>query len=285
MLSRPWLVDGVLASAVIGAAVAAALAYGLNVLRHGRLRDDRLTRQGSSLLLGQWLMEAGYWSFRPVGRCLARWHVTPDTLSWGSLVSGIAAGVAVALGHLGWAAGAGAISAMLDALDGMVARSTGTASDAGEVLDAAVDRYVEFAFLGGCAVYLRGAPALLALALVALLGAFMVSYSTAKAEALSVDLPPGSMRRHTRAVYLTAGAALSAVLAGAPATGPWVGLPLTLALGLVAVVANASAARRLCLVARTVRGRDSLGPSRTGRSQVSRAADRSASRRSDRRAA
>ena len=256
MLSRWWL-EGILASALIGSAGAVVLAYSLNVLRHGRLRDDRLARQGGCLLLGQWPMEAGYWSLRPVGRWLARLRVRPDTLSWASLSAGLVAGAALATAHLGWAAAAATASTLLDALDGMVARATGVASDAGEVLDAAVDRYVEFAFLAGCALYLRASPALLTLALAALLGSFMVSYSTAKADALSVDLPPGGMRRPTRAVYLTAGTALSALLAALNPGGAGTRLPLALALALVAVVGNVSAARRLRLVARALRDPES----------------------------
>ena len=82
---------------------------------------------------------------------------------------------------------------------------TGVSSDAGEVLDAAVDRYVEFFFLGGLMIYYRDIAALLILTLFALVGSFMVSYSSAKAEALHVPAPKGSMRRPERAVYLTAG--------------------------------------------------------------------------------
>jgi phosphatidylglycerophosphate synthase len=164
------------------------------------------------------------------------------------------------VGHFGFGAVFATISGFLDSLDGMVARSSGVASDAGEVLDAVVDRYVEFFFLSGLVVYYRQIPVLQVLALLALLGTFMVSYSTAKAEALGVEPAKGSMRRPERAVYLILGAALSAL------TIPWlethgesgihIGYPMVAALGLVALVANVSSIERFWSIATAVRRRE-----------------------------
>jgi heme exporter protein D len=83
------------------------------------------------------------------------------------------------------------VSALGDTLDGIVARLQGTASDAGEVLDAAVDSYEEFFFLGGIVVHVRQSAVGVSLVLLALLGSFMVSYATAKAEALRAEIPRG----------------------------------------------------------------------------------------------
>jgi phosphatidylglycerophosphate synthase len=166
----------------------------------------------------------------------------------------------LALGHFGSAACFATISALLDTLDGMVARLTGVSSDAGEVLDAAVDRYVEFFMLGGLVIYYREIPVLMILAFAALIGSFMVSYSSAKAEALQVDPPKGPMRRPERALYLILGAALS------PVTIPWlervrefpipIAHPMVMALGLIGVLANVSAAERFWAIAKQVRVRE-----------------------------
>jgi CDP-diacylglycerol---glycerol-3-phosphate 3-phosphatidyltransferase len=173
---------------------------------------------------------------------------------------GFLAGGFLAAGHFGFGAIFATISGLLDSLDGMVARISGVASDAGEVLDAAVDRYVEFFFLSGLVIYYREILVLQVLSLLALLGSFMVSYSTAKAEALQINAPKGSMRRPERAVYLTLGAALSAV------TIPWletyrelsipIGYPMVMALGLVALVANVSAIERFWAIAKAIRFRE-----------------------------
>ncbi len=152
-----------------------------------------------------------------------------------------------------------AISSLGDALDGIVARQTGTASDAGEVFDAAVDRYQELFFLGGLAVYFRTDVAALLLVLFAALGSFMISYGTAKAEALNVEAPRGAMRRVERAVYLAAGvvfAPIAAAVAVRFSLPAWVGnTPVLLSLALVGGVGNVSAVRRLVAVARAVAAR------------------------------
>jgi phosphatidylglycerophosphate synthase len=236
------------------------LAYGVRVSLKGQAHFDRVEKQGGSALLGKSVMEMGYWFFQPLARLLIFCHCTANQISWASLIFGLLAGCCLAFGHFGSGAVFAAISAVMDSLDGIVARLTGNASNAGEVLDATIDRYVEFFFISGLVVYYREIPVLMILSLLALVGAFMVSYSTAKAEALQVDPPKGSMRRPERALYLTLGAALS------PVTIPWfeanreypiaVAHPMVIALCLVAVMANFSAVERLWAVAKTIRVRE-----------------------------
>jgi CDP-diacylglycerol---glycerol-3-phosphate 3-phosphatidyltransferase len=102
-------------------------------------------------------------------------------------------------------------------------------------------------------VFFRSDPRVLGLVLFALLGSFMVSYGSAKAEALRVSVPPGWMRRAERAICLSAGTILVPVAAFAvhvlklPA---WVEhLPVLAAITIVAGVGNVSAIRRLRAVA------------------------------------
>jgi CDP-diacylglycerol---glycerol-3-phosphate 3-phosphatidyltransferase len=235
-----------------------SVAYGARVAIKGRARFERIDRQGGSRLLGKGAMELGYWILTPAAKFLVALGATPNQVSWISLGFGILAGVCLATGHFGYGAICATVSGFFDSLDGMVARLAGSASDAGEVLDAAVDRYAEFFFLSGLIVYYRESPMLQALALLALLGSFMISYSTAKAEALQVETPKGSMRRPERAVYLTLGASLSAL------SIPWfegaaefaLGYPMICALGLVAVAANVSAIGRFRCIAETIRRRE-----------------------------
>ncbi|HEY6996595.1 MAG TPA: CDP-alcohol phosphatidyltransferase family protein [Candidatus Binatia bacterium] len=229
--------------------------YGVRVLVKGRARFDRIDRQGGSRLLSKGAMEIGYWIISPVARALASLHVSPNQVSWLSFGFGALAGLFLARGHFGFGAMCATICGLLDSVDGMVARLSGVASDAGEVLDAAIDRYVEFFFLAGLAIYYREQPALQLLALMALLGSFMVSYSTTKAEALRIEPPSGLMRRPERAVYLTAGAALSGPSIAWFESTP-VAYPMVLALAMVAVLANFSAIERFWLIAKALRRRD-----------------------------
>jgi phosphatidylglycerophosphate synthase len=237
-----------------------AAMYGVRVVVKGRAHFDRVDQQGGSRLLSKGAMELGYWILHPVATFVVFLGIGPNQVTWASLGLGFLAGACLSVGHFGFGAIFAAFSGLLDSVDGMVARISGIASDAGEVLDAAVDRYVEYFFLAGLIIYYRQFPVLQMLALLALLGSFMVSYSSTKAEALNVDPPKGSMRRPERAVYLTLGATLSAL------TIPWlesqrefsiaIGYPMVMALGLVAVVANVSAIERLWSIAKAIRVRE-----------------------------
>ncbi len=78
------------------------------------------------------------------------------------------------------------LASLGDAVDGLIARATQTVSPGGALFDASVDRYEEFFILGGIAYFFRSSGLLLATTLLAFLGSFMVSYGSAKAEALGV---------------------------------------------------------------------------------------------------
>jgi CDP-diacylglycerol--glycerol-3-phosphate 3-phosphatidyltransferase len=235
-------------------------AYAVRVAFSGVASFDRVKRDKGSALFGESAMQMGYWGLDPIGRGLARIGVSANFISTTSLVLGLAAAGGLAVGHFGVAAALAVVSSLCDALDGMVARQTRTASDSGEVLDATIDRYVEFTFLGGLAIYDHDRPLRLAIALAAILGSFMVSYATAKGEAMGVEVPRGAMRRPERAAYLTLGAGLCPFAAlwvshGGP---PWASeAPMVFATTLVALIGNVSAVRRLRAVARALRGRDS----------------------------
>lgn len=245
---------------LLGILALVGVAYSVKLILKGRTQYDRVNRQGGSVLMGRGMMEIGYWALQPIAKLLVFLHVTPNQISWASLVFGGLAGTALVYGYFGFAALFSCYSAFMDCLDGMVARMTEVASDAGEVLDAAVDRYVEFFFLAGLVIYYRDFAVFQLIALAALAGSFMVSYSTAKAEALHIPPPPGIMRRPERAFYLTLGAALSTF--SIPQLEAYfnfskpVGYPLLLATFAVAVLANIAAIERLWTIGRAVRERE-----------------------------
>ncbi|APR84892.1 CDP-diacylglycerol--glycerol-3-phosphate 3-phosphatidyltransferase [Minicystis rosea] len=243
---------------------AVVLAYAVRVARGGALHHARIDEAGSSALLGKGAMEAGYFGLMPMARIVAAIGLTANGVTLLSLGFGLVAAVALALGHFGVGALFTALATLCDALDGIVARLNETASDAGEVFDAAVDRYQEFAFLAALAIYFRKEPLWLVVALLALLASFMVSYGTAKAEALGVASPRGAMRRVERAVYLGGGVVfvpIAAAVAARFSLPLWIGrAPIFFALALVAIVGNVSAARRLAAITRAVAARDAHRP-------------------------
>ncbi len=247
-------------------ALVLVLAYAVKVIIRGKAQYDRVDREVGSALLNKNLMEMAYWGLQPIGDFLIFLGFSPNAISLLSFAFGMAAGLSLAYGHFGFAGFFSTICSLLDSLDGMVARKTGVASDSGEVLDAAVDRYVEFFFVAGLIYYYREIPWLVILCLATLLGSFMVSYSTAKAEALQVKPPRGAMRRTERAVYLTLGAILSPISiqsfetsANFPSSSLYpiyAGYPMVFALFLVALFANLSAFQRLNAIASAVKLRD-----------------------------
>jgi CDP-diacylglycerol---glycerol-3-phosphate 3-phosphatidyltransferase len=228
--------------------------YGVRIASRGVFHSERVSKIGGTPLIGRGLMDATYWAIEPVVRGLAALGVTPNGLTWAALVLGVGAGAALTVGWFGLATLLATLSTIGDILDGQVARLTNSGSDRGELLDAAVDRYTEFAFLAGLVIYLRTSWWSMALALGATLASFMVSYASAKAEAMKVEPPRGLMRRHERSTYLIAGIGLVPLVGPAFAAR---GLPYVttclVALGVVAVIGNFAAVLRLVRIARSLR--------------------------------
>ena len=249
------------------------LGYAARSLLSGRLRNARAESDGGSVFLGKSAIEAVYWFLNPIVAFLAGIGVTPNMITLFSLVPAAAAAVALAYGWFGLACLLATVGSLCDTIDGPLARKLGVGSDAGEVVDATVDRYVEFLFLGGLAVYYRSHWIVLILVLGAIVGAFMVSYATAKAEAMDVEPPRGAMRRAERCVYLLVASGLTGfskvIFADSPSHALRE-LPIILAITIVAVVANVSTVQRMIAVAASLRGREpgAKGPGGPGAATV-----------------
>jgi len=234
-----------------------AVALGLYAVRiawRGVVRNDRVSKIGGTAMFGRGLMDATYWAIEPVVRGLAASGVTPNGLTWSALVLGFGAGVALALGWFGLGTLLATLSMIGDVLDGQVARLTHSGSIRGELLDAAVDRYTEFVFLAGLVLVLHASWWQMSLALGATLAAFMVSYASAKAEALHVTPPRGLMRRHERGIYLITGIGLVPLLGPTLVAHGWpYATPCLVSLGVVAVIGNVAAVLRLVRIGRALR--------------------------------
>jgi CDP-diacylglycerol--glycerol-3-phosphate 3-phosphatidyltransferase len=236
-------------------------AYLLRSAIVGRRRHARTESDGGSLFLNKRTMEMVYWVLEPLIDFLAALHITPNMVTLFSLVPAAGAGVALAFGWFGLASLLAVMATFCDILDGLLARKTGVSSGAGEVIDAAVDRYGEMFFFGGLVYYYRTHDQVLFIVLAAIVGSFMVSYATAKAEAMGVPAPRGAMRRGERAAYLIFGAAFTPVFKTVFANSPSLAvheLPIILALTIVAVVSNISVVQRLGAVIEALRAKEKL---------------------------
>jgi len=233
---------------VLGVAAIAVLG-----LRKTHGLHPRVVAEGASPLVPGGALHALYRIVEVVGNASVALGITANAITAFSFVAAVLAALLFAAGQLGAGALLALVAAGSDAFDGYVARRTGQASDAGELLDAAVDRYVEFALFTGLALHLRGSALALALVLTAYAGSFMVSYSSAKADALRVTPPRGGMRRTERLVLLILGPAFTVPLVVFGHGAPWTEAPLFVALTLIAVLSHTSALLRLAYVMRSLR--------------------------------
>ncbi len=140
----------------------------------------------------------------PLCRLLARLGVRPNQITLaGTLIcvlgAALVAGDRLVLGGLVWLAGSA-----LDMLDGGLARSQGRASRGGAFLDSTFDRISEGALFAAIAYHfaVTGAALEAALTVLALLGALLISYTRARAEALGAECKVGIITRVERVVLL-----------------------------------------------------------------------------------
>ena len=149
----------------------------------------------------------------PVADLFIRWKVSPNTITTIGTGCSIVGGIIYATGHIktgGWFL---SITALFDVLDGTVARRSNLSSTFGAFLDSTLDRLADGFVLGGLAVFyatsgLHHSVPLMITALLGLLGAFLTSYTRARAEALGLDAKVGMLQRPERVVLMAAPQAL-----------------------------------------------------------------------------
>jgi phosphatidylglycerophosphate synthase len=176
------------------------------------------------------------------GRALGQRGISPNALTYTSLVIAAGSGVATGFGLFVIAALLLALSGVFDILDGAVARASGRTTRYGALLDSTIDRLADALPLLGLIVFYVPSRAAVALSAFAMLSSFAVSYVRARAEALGADLPPLFMRRAERFVFLAV-----SLLLGALPLGPTLPGRLTLAgvslMGLLSAVGAVVALR------------------------------------------
>lgn len=172
--------------------------------------------------------------------------VNPNALSWLAFLVAVGAGFAFYAGT--WPFLLLAIlllflNALLDALDGKVAKITDRATRRGDFLDHVLDRYADVIMLGGVAL---GPYGNVLAGLFAIVGVLLASYMGTQAQAVGLGRDyAGVMGRADRLVILWF-AAWVQLLAdpNGLARGPIPYTPLTLALVLFAVLGQATAIQR-----------------------------------------
>ena len=105
------------------------------------------------------------------------------------------------------------IASSMDLLDGLLARHQGCASKYGAFLDSTFDRISEGLLLTAFVYYfaLHNQPIDAAVAVIALLGSFLISYTRARAEGLGITCNVGLATRAERVAILALGLIFSAL--------------------------------------------------------------------------
>jgi CDP-diacylglycerol---glycerol-3-phosphate 3-phosphatidyltransferase len=195
----------------------------------------------------------------PVGDYLVRKRVSPNMITTVGTLCTIIGGGIFATGHIktaGWWLG---LTALFDVLDGTVARRTGRSTVFGAFYDSTLDRVADGAVLGGLAIFfarnnvLHGVPSwagtpMVVITLLGIIGAFLTSYTRARAESLGIDAKVGILQRPERVTLLSAPQAFFGL-----ALGGWV---LMAIVTLLSVTAWITAIQRILFVYEETRERD-----------------------------
>jgi CDP-diacylglycerol--glycerol-3-phosphate 3-phosphatidyltransferase len=182
----------------------------------------------------------------PIGHLLFRLRLRPNHLTLAGLGVSLAAAAAFVTGRSRVAGILLLLAGLFDFFDGSLARASGQVTPFGAFLDSVIDRYSDLVVLLGIVVlfvqmpHARGAM----VAMAALVGSVMVSYTKARAESIGVECNVGMMERPERMICLIAGALLNL---------------LEPALWLLAVLANLTALQRIVFTRRAVRDGALLG--------------------------
>lgn len=194
-------------------------------------------------MLSQWVRERAENVLNFAARGLASAGFSPNTITLIGFGAMCGIGVILALGY--WALGGILIivAGLFDSLDGTLARLTNRMTPFGAFLDSTTDRFAEGAlFLGIMYSFLqRGIVVAAYLVFLAMIGSLMVSYARARAEGIGVKCSEGMLTRFERIAILVIGLVLTAFFGDAP---------LLIALALIAIFANLTAAQRMWLVYR-----------------------------------
>lgn len=164
-------------------------------------------------LLPDWITNGYLRLIDPVANWLVKRGVHPNTITIVGTLCTVIGGIIYGTGHIRTGGFFLGITALFDVLDGTVARRSNKSSMFGAFLDSTLDRLADGFVLGGLAVFyatsqIHGSVPLMITALLGLVGAFLTSYTRARAESLGLDAKVGLLQRPERVVLLSAPQAL-----------------------------------------------------------------------------
>ena len=197
LLSTMWPCFAVMAYFIAGFTIFSARTW-----VKGMPVDIEVVGRPASAMLSRYFRHYIMWLLSPWQRLVVMAGITPNMLTFASLLAALGAGVAAAVGNFALAGWLYILCGILDILDGRVARIRQQVTASGAFFDSVIDRYAELFVFGGMTVFYKDSWVLYAVML-ASLGSLMVSYTRARGESLGVtNLNIGVMQRPERLVYL-----------------------------------------------------------------------------------
>ena len=221
------------------------------LVSRNRPRDAEVAKRGASALLGYFVRDWVMWLIGPAERLFVRSRVSPDVFNYLGVAFGAAAGVAFAQRELALAGWAILLGGVADIFDGRIARARGIANRYGAFMDSTLDRFAEAFSFVGVTWYLSASPVGASLAVLAISGSLLVSYTRARGEAVGVTGTGGVMQRAERLVLLALGGLLDAPLAAR--FGLVEGRVLFVTVAIIAVGSIGTAIYRTASIAQTLK--------------------------------
>lgn len=170
-----------------------------------------------------WLRKVSKGIILPIARLTGRLGISPNTLTIVGCVLNLGISVLIGMGYLRLGGFLLLPAFAFDALDGAVAREMNRVTKFGAFLDSCLDRISESAVMLALAWWYmsHGIYLVAILAIVSIIGAMLVSYTRARAEAIGVDCKVGLFTRVERGLLVIAGliAGLSSLMLWVMAIG------------------------------------------------------------------
>ncbi len=159
------------------------------------------------LALARFRKTLSYYFTDPVVKVLARTPVTPNFLTFFSLILATGAAALIVRGNLLAGGFVVLVAGFLDMLDGALARRTDRVTRFGAILDSTLDRLAEGVVLLGILYFYtdEGSTSGILLTGAVLLTSLLVSYIKSRAEAASIKCTVGIFTRPERIIVLSLG--------------------------------------------------------------------------------
>jgi CDP-diacylglycerol--glycerol-3-phosphate 3-phosphatidyltransferase len=200
----------------------------------------------------KWLKTGFVNLFNPVINFFVWTRIKPNWLTTAGFVFGIGSGVLFAADHFFWGGIVALLSGICDAIDGTLARRSGSVTKFGQFYDSVLDRYSELAMFIGLSYFYSHRAMWLQTILtdLAIAGSLIVSYARARAEGLGEDCKVGIMERPERIAVIITGTVFTGIF-----DRHWI---FTAVLWVLAIFTNVTAVQRILHIRERTRGQGAV---------------------------